>query len=873
MIKKGSYILLILPLLFIQCLPANANNAREEAIFGLKYAKYSSDFLVFMQNDSIYIPFEEALSFFNIYYIADENQRFQGYVNNQDSSFVIDFTTKEIQDISDKNWELNDDLWFATDLQIYVRTDLFGDLFNIKLTTYFNNLVVNVKSPYELPLLRSIRTEQRANSFEQGTKEEYNFPLISERTFTLINGGILDYSFGTSQSGSQGSYSFGGNLGMEVLNGEFQYNMNGQAYSDRISYDERYRWRYLLDTDWLTSVSLGDIQSISYRNTSGRGYRKPFYQLRGVQITNETHKQPNVFTNYVIEDIIEPDWTVELYLSDQLYDVKKADINGYYRFEIPVTYGLTNIQVKIYGTRGEFITDEKVINIPPQLLLPGEIRYSMSAGEDKITKTRMAEGSVYVGIFPWLSTSVSAEKQEATEGATLTNQTSVNLFNNFLLNLTATNTGIYEAGFKLPSNNVGNMEMTYTYYDQNLHNTNQISSLNIMTSFNRIFSLPFTFSLFGTRNQYENWSTNTLNSTMNLFISGLNFSIRHNLSFKDENWDVESMNQNLSLSSSYSINRLPKFLSFLGSITLNGSANVIPETWDISSFTTGLQIQLGRKMSLSGSYSYNPQMRSGSFRANLSMNLSSLRSNSSANYYQNRSPVYSTDLSGSVEFDSQNLRFTFINSMGSSNMYGKSSAAVKFYNDINYNNKFDDGDELIPEAEFVVLGALAKKQKTSGYFILSNLIPNARYNIRVKPESFPSNSIIPERTEFSFIAEPYSYKSIDIACHAGGVIEGLVLKETENGKIGQGGIRVHIVNSDSSIHKKVLVFSDGSYYCDGIPLGDYVAYVDSTQLNIINCISIPSQIEFTVKPTEFGDFISNINFTLKPEEEIKYEIK
>jgi hypothetical protein len=874
---KGSYILFVLPFLLLMSLSAGAKELREEAIFGLKYQKYSSDFFVYIQKDSIFIPFEEALSFFRIYYIADQQQRFEGYVNNSDSSFVIDFKTKEIKDISGEKWELNDDLWFATDLQIYVRTDLFADLFKLKLTSYFNRLSILVQSSYELPLLRTIKTEQRANSFEQEAKEEYNFPLISENTFTLINGGILDYSFGTTQSSTNQSYSFGGNLGLEVLDGEFQYNVNGRAYSDVISYDERYRWRYLIDSDWISSFSVGDIQNISYRNSSGRGYRKPTYRLRGFQITNETQKQPNVFTNYVIEDVIEPDWTVELYLSDQLYDVKKADINGYYRFEIPVTYGLTNIKVKIYGNRGEFITDEKVINIPSQLLVPGEIRYSLSAGEDEITKTRLAEGSVYVGILPWLTTSISADKAEATEGVTLVNQTAINFFNNFLLNLTATNTGIYEAGFKLPSNNVGNFDFNYTYYDRNITKTNQISSLNLTASLNRVFSLPFSLSFYGTRNQYESWNTNTLNSNLNFFIHGLNFSLRHNLSIRDENLEFGDAIQSLSANTSYSINRLPSFLSFLGRISLNASAGIKPETWEITSLTTGMQMQLWRNISFNSSYSYNPHMKSGSFRAGLSMNLPTLRSNSSADFYQGRDPVFSTDLNGSLEFDSQNLRFSFVNSMGSSNMYGKSSAAIRFYNDRNYNDNFDDGDELIPEVDFVVLGALSKKQKTGNYQILSNLIPGARYNIRVKTESFPTNSLIPEKTEFSFIAEPYSYKSIDIACHAGGVIEGAVLKQIKSGTKGQGGVRVHITNDDKSFKTSVLVFSDGSYFYDGLPLGNYTAYVDSLQLSILEVISEPAEIEFEVKPSEFGDFISNLNFMLKPKdepvEEIKYEIK
>lgn len=859
---SGRYLFFLLPFFILSNHLSGAEESREEAIFGLVHNKYSSEFIVFMQNDSVFLPFEDVLSFFKIFYTVKENRRFQGYVNNSDSSFSIDFISKEITDIAGNKYSLSDDLWFATDLQIFVRTDIFADIFKLHFRVMFNSLSIIVQSPYEMPFLRTIRTNQTMDSFTSKSKEEYNFPLLSSSSFTILNGGVLDYSLGTSQSAKFQSYNFSGNLGLELLNGEFQYNILGRYFSDNFNYQDRVRWRYLVNSDWLQSISVGNVQNMSIRTSGSRGFRRPFYNLRGIQLTNENYKMPNVFTDYIIEDVIEPNWTVELYLADQLYDVKKADMNGYYRFEIPLTYGMTNINVKIYGTKGEFVTEERILNIPNQILVPGEIKYSLSAGEDDNTGIKLLEGSLNTGIFSWLTTSFTAIKEETSNDIYVINQTSINLFNNTLLNLSATNRGIYEAGIKLPSNKIGNIEIFYTYFDRNSLMSNQLSSINFVASFNRIGKIPLSFSFYGSRDEYTDWNSNNLYSTLNFFYQSLNFSIRHNLTLRDRAMTIDNVSQNMTVSTTYTLNRMPKMLDFLNRVSMNASTYLDPTTLNITSVSGGFQMQIMRNLSLNSNYMYYTSNRSSSFRIGLNLNTQSLRSNSSADMFDGKDPIFTTDLSGSLEFDSQNLRFAFINSMGSSSIHGKSSIAVKFFVDRNYNGLLDEDEELIPDAEFVLLDALAKKTKLGDYYVVTNLMPGTKYNIKVKTESLPSNSLIPLIDEFSFISKPYSYKSIDIACQAGGVIEGYVKRKFDTGLRGQGGIRLHINGYENNHESNVLVFSDGSYFFDGLPIGTYTTRVDSMQLAILKCKSVPEFIEFEVKPSEYGDFISNLNFVL-----------
>jgi len=77
------------------------------------------------------------------------------------------------------------------------------------------------------------------------------------------------------------------------------------------------------------------------------------------------------------------------------------------------------------------------------------------------------------------------------------------------------------------------------------------------------------------------------------------------------------------------------------------------------------------------------------------------------------------------------MKFNFLNSIGTNNNFGRSSAAIRFYNDKNYNNIYDEGDDLIKDADFDVSNNTINKSSNDGYRILSNLIPGEKYNINV----------------------------------------------------------------------------------------------------------------------------------------------
>ena len=789
MVKLGRIIYLFLTLIILTFLNAKAEDSKEEAIFNIKYGKISDDYIVYSDMDSVYIPFEEILDFLKIYYIVNPDKSIKGYVNVADSAFFIDFNNKIFTDINGEEYNFDGRQWFSNGLQNFVRTDLFADIFKLNVKSYFNQLTVYVKSDYELPVLRAMRVEYISNNFQRVEKGEDFGPMISDRTFTILNGGIFDYSFATSQSPGYESYSFNNSIGLAVLGGEFMYNLNGNTNRNDILYEDRLRWQYLFDNVYVNTVSIGDLFNVNYRNSGVGGYRKRNGNIRGIQITNEDAETPNVFSNYVIEDIIEPEWNVELYLSDQLYDVQKADLTGRYRFEIPISYGTTKITVKYYGPNGEFISEDDVLNIPNDLLPAGDFRYVFSAGEEHSTKRKLIDGSISMGLSDWATTSIFATKEEATSDYTLVSQSAINIFNAFKLNVTATNTGLYELALRLPKSFFGNHDIIYTYYDQSVPNpeTNMLSQIKLLSSLNIRKYLPFTFSIMATRSQFINSNTTNLNNNLIFNYSGINLSIRHYINIIDNSLKITDVSQTLNTGISYNLSNMPRYLSFLNRTRFQATSNMELNEMEMKNLRFSINNHITKNIYFNCDYNFDFIQKISSLNLGLNMNLPYFRNTNSADFRETSPPSYSSQINGSVEFDSYNLRFNFINSMGTNSNYGRSSAAVRFYTDNNLNKEYDEGDDLIPEAEIYITNGFVKKMKSGGYYILSNLRPGSKYNVKLKPESMPNPLLIPEYAEFSFIAEPYTYKAIDIPCQMGGMIEGSVQRLVEGKFIEQGG--------------------------------------------------------------------------------------
>jgi endonuclease YncB( thermonuclease family) len=154
----------------------------------------------------------------------------------------------------------------------------------------------------------------------------------------------------------------------------------------------------------------------------------------------------------------------------------------------------------------------------------------------------------------------------------------------------------------------------------------------------------------------------------------------------------------------------------------------------------------------------------------------------------------------------------------------------------------------------------------SGITRVRRLLPYTRYNIDIIVSSISNPLWVPKAYDFSTITDPDIYKPIDVPFYATGVLDGSVLMQTGNKLEAVPGIEIHVQSVNDKYHKDIRVFADGSFYEMGVPPGKYIAYVDSTQLNVLGASCDPPIRSFDVRITAEGDYVEGMKFLLKKQQ-------
>jgi outer membrane protein OmpA-like peptidoglycan-associated protein len=305
-----------------------------------------------------------------------------------------------------------------------------------------------------------------------------------------------------------------------------------------------------------------------------------------------------------------------------------------------------------------------------------------------------------------------------------------------------------------------------------------------------------------------------------------------------------------------------RFLKFLDNMNLGGniSMDLTKKTIDRVSFsinqvifkTINLNYQMDRTFGMSPVTNMSLGLR---------LDLSILRSTTDIKTYGMKEVSFDQEFQGIIGYNSDLKELLVTNSTISSNI-GSGAANIRTFLDANGNEKYDEGEQLIPDVKIRVPNASVNNRSQGDMVQVYNLNPYTRYNVELDVSSIKNPLWIPMLTQFSFIADPNVYKRIDIPCYSGGVVEGNVEKFENGEKKGQQGVKVHVLKSDSSYYEKLPVFSDGSFYKMGVPPGDYTSWVDSAQLAILDLKPIKPILKFTIAKTTLGDFVSGINFEL-----------
>ncbi len=837
----------------------------EDAGFITAYSNYQVNVPTYYYNDSLYIPLLQTLSFLKIYFITGNGlDALSGYFISKDTTFEIDFSSNKAK-FNDREIEFSNKDYFRTNLDIFILPSLLDKIFGLNLRIMQSSLTLYIDSRRDLPILLEDKRKKKYSYLDSKEVQEKLLPLIYGRKWSLLNGGTVNYSLGASRNTGIMNYNYGASFGLQLLGGDFQFNTLGTYVKGSSFNTNQSNWklRYDFDNDWLSNITCGYIMPMNFRTTSFNYITLNVLQYNGVQISNERYMRNYNFSTISIEDKIAPNWQVELYVNGQLFAQQTTNALGYYHFDLPVKYGNNNLTLKFYGPDGELMSKSKVISVPSDFLPPGTIKYTLGAGKMQYVNQYMGTGSFSLGITDWLTNTINGEHIYKQKNMSLLDHTAIRLGGNLTLSTDYAPSKLLSGCLSLWSDDFGTYNLAYTNYygasDLNERGCDNAIELNM--SVPRIGFLPLNIILRSSRLQSQGLVSYQINSDMRMFLSLFDFEILYNASMSQVPGQKAYLNQDINPMITFNWYNKKNFFSFIDNTRFIVGADYNTDLKRFTFATVSLEQQILKDLDLRTEWRKDLICGYSSLNLTIQMNLPQFRSMTTSYINSEAAPGYTQSLSGMMGFNPQSMDFRFDNSQTYGSI-GTGEAKFRFFIDENGNGKYDNGEYEIPGVSVhVSMGQV--RTDTKGSTIVYSLPVDERINVTVNTESIKNPLWIPKYKEFAMIADPNSFKQIDVPCYASGIVEGKVTKN-DSAQTGQEGVRVHFKNTENDDDISVNVFSDGSYYQMGIPPGNYNVYVDSLQMSLLNVLSEPPRRHIVIASKMTGDDISDINFTLIP---------
>lgn len=839
----------------------SAPEGMEEGIYELYYSNMVKTCVsVFVSRNAVYIPLLEVFDRLKIYYDFDkENNIITGFFIHRDSTFTIDLNKQEIK-FTNRIYSLRDDRVYQTTFDVFVNSSLPERVFGMKMKIKRHKLKINIDRSVEYPVMTNYKRQKSYKKLQEYQSGISYAPLQFSRERSILNGGIINYDLMARNFRNNNYYNYNLQFGMEALGGDLQLRDFG-SYSDLTGeFNDRpeFTWRYhISDNQYLSSISAGEINNINYRAPGA-----PNYIMRGFLITNEPVQAPIVFNEYSIENKSEPGWQVELYNNGSLAAHTIADDYGDYRFDFPLLYGSSELEIRQYGPRGEYKTDNEMIHVGYEFLKPMDLRYFIKGGKRIMDGIYSGEAGLSFGITDWLTNTSIVGKNEAGGELGVYNSLRGRLFNGSL-------EGAFDyAHNKLSSFNLrsyssfwGSPDVTYTkfYGLSDLNRMGMKDYLRLSYFSPNLFSKPVYFQLRANLRNYEN-------SRIVDYQAGLNFRIA-DLYFRNRFVSVNTISD---INDNYSSARIDQECSYYirhrykAPFYLNRTVIKLRNIYDLNYggiSNSGISIEqvIARNARFVVNFSRDFMNDYNRVSASLSIDFNALRTQSQAEFANDDNAVYTQRIIGQVGFDVERMDVIASNSRWNSNV-ATSSASIRLFLDENANDIYDEGEIIIPDVDIDMSDSRARYDRTSNARIANNLNPYWQYNVLIDKTSIKNPLWIPKFTEFSIIADPSSFKAIDVPCYSAGIIEGAIQDEQQRPV---SRIKIHIESPDNDYHQELRVYSDGSFYFMGLPPGRYRAYPDSVQMALLNYEPYPQFREFEIKKTKDGDFVDGLNFNLE----------
>lgn len=800
--------------------------------------------VLYTSHDSLFINIEALFRTLKIPCVVEETgKKLSGFIEKEDRTYSIDFSTGQIK-VGDKTIRSEKGLVYEMGT-VYMESTLFAEVFGITLSFNYRSLTILLKSDFELPVIKLERIEKLRNNLLKIKGEELTDTVV-KRNYHFFKPGMLDWSVGSFQAVNESTdnrFSFG--LGAEFLFGEVNVAV---THYDQYKFDNRqlfYQWRWVdNDKKMIKQAQVGRIsnQAISYL----------YAPVIGAVVRNSPTTVRKAKGYYTINDITEPNWTIELYLNDVLVDYTKSDASGQYLFKVPIVYGYTSLKLKFYGPMGEERTEERILNMPYTVMPGGEFEYTLSGGmvQDSI-HSHFGRAEFNYGVNRFLTLGGGLEYLSSIPNKPFIPFVRATLqpFSKLTFN------GEYAHGVKARGIldyffwKSAMLEIDYAKYVKG----QMATRFNALEERKLKLSLPFRYRKINgfTKLDYTQLVYQAFMYTnANAMVSGYykQFSANSTLLFNWVNNQFPYVSSDLAFSC-----RLKKGYV----IRPSAQYNVSESRFRTQKIAVEKSIPKGY---FSVSYERNVMADENYFSLSFKYDLDFVRTNLYV-ALRNGSLAVSESAQGSLAFGSGNKQVHRSNNSS----LGKGGISLYPFLDMNQNGIFDPGEHPVKLNKVKVSGGRPLFSKKDSIIRIPDLNAFVSYRLEFDDNELETISWRFRYKSYQVLVDPNQFKRIDIPVIPVGEVSGTTYREFNNSLKGIGRILVKIYLKNSArVVTEILSESDGYLYYLGLKPGDYVARVDSAQLSNLDIVADPAQIDFTVKTLEEGDIVGGIDFVLRP---------
>lgn len=694
-------------------------------------------------------------------------------------------------------------------------------------------------------------------------------PSFTDAQFNINKTYTNDYKFNLSLFGA-------GDLAYMTGNYYFGYNYNDVSKRSitnmSLSLTKNDVDSSLLGPLKASHVSLGDIGATPLTNipSSGAGL--------GIRLSNRPYGQITNATSTNITGIHQASWDVELYYNNIFVGTQTIGDDGQYEFlDQPLSVGENIFTLKFFGPQGQRDEDRRVYNVNKESLSGNKIVYDFSINKqntqfsDFFRDTPTQDEDRYninlhleKGITQQFSVSSDFSQTYFRDGSRqLFIQPGVRLFAGgtlYSLNyLTGTDNGhLASIGISkgIGKNNAHkvNLGLSQTSKDFRLSSSSATStssegqSLSVQGPLhNSLLPLKYqvvaSFSQTSDKSSYEAYK-------LNLSTALARFRLSNNLNY--------SQSHSPGIQTSPVMNGSLQLATHLGRVSVRSAFNYLvkPET-KMSNGSLNLQWSITNALTADTNYTHN-------FIGDT--NSKSISLNWKHKYFSTSFYLYEAagNTTASLIFKlgmaHDPLKNEFL--LSQNRLSNTSAVSALVFEDLNNNQQYDDNEPLIENAEIVAVQQ-RKRAKTdeTGTTFLTGLHDGSPTDIEVNIESLEDPFWVPSKKGFSFLPRPGLIKIVMIPIVSAGEIEGTVTYSNNLFGSAQEQGRVPLVLTNTVNGEIIETYSafDGFFLFNTVPPGNYILQVDKKFLDKKN---IETRPPFPITIGHKGSLIMGANFEL-----------